>query len=57
MAGAGPVILDNETANSLEQPKSREEVSSKRDIGLSILTLTSYGSLSQLKAQAQALNQ
>lgn len=27
MAGAGPVILDNETANNLEQPKSREEVS------------------------------
>ena len=27
MAGAGPVILDNETASNLEQPKSREEVS------------------------------
>ncbi|KAG7536006.1 hypothetical protein FFLO_03526 [Filobasidium floriforme] len=26
MAGAGPVILDNATANNLEQPKSREEL-------------------------------
>ena len=33
MAGAGPVILDNETANSLEQPKSREEVRQRRDLG------------------------
>lgn len=57
MAGAGPVILDNETANNLEQPKSREEVSSKRDICLSIPILTFCGLLLQLKAQAQALNQ
>lgn len=57
MAGAGPVILDNETANNLEQPKSREEVRSKRDICLSIPIPTFHGSLWQLKAQAQALNQ